>query len=92
MSILKVIYTNFGIWKMKKNEKKERITHPTTESQPLLTKWWISFQSFLILQSLGLIILFDIVTIVLINSAYLKTKTHSTRCHMAQCAELLNKF
>lgn len=36
-------------------------------------------------------ILFDIVTIVLINSAYLNTKTNSTRCDMEQGTTFLDK-
>lgn len=74
---------------MKKNERKKIITHPTIESLPLLIKWYISFQSFF-LQGFWFIVLFDTVSIILINSTYLKTKTLSIRCYMVQC-ELLYK-
>lgn len=93
MSILKVIYTYFGIYgKWRKNERKKIVTQPTTESQLLLMKWCSSCQSFLSFFFLVKLLVYCFVwhSWNHMNSSYLKTKTHSFTWHMALCAELKN--
>lgn len=62
-----------------KNERKKIITHPMWIMSTTANKTVHFFPVFLYLAKLGLYYLFERVTIVLINSTYLKTRLHSTR-------------
>ena len=78
-----------------KNERKKIIIRPMWIMGESTTahKMVHFFPVFFYFAKLGVYYLFDTVTIVLINSTYLKTRLHSTRgCHVTLCAELLNKW
>lgn len=64
-----------------KNERKKIITHPMwiMGESTTANKMVHFFPVFLNFAKLGLYYLFETVTIVLINSTYLKTRLHSTR-------------